>query len=192
MENHQLINSNSSDVEYFTPPEIIEASRATMGRIELDPASSEVANLRVKADAWFGIGDRSLERGWTSHSLFMNHPFGRAEKPCEQNCIKKHVHHDYELYGNAIWINKLEREYIMGSVKEAICVTFACTSEKWFQPLLKRPQCFLAPRTNYYLPDGSIKKGVTKGSVITFFGKNVDKFAESFESLGVIKVPYCR
>jgi hypothetical protein len=67
-------------------------------------------------------------------------------------------------------------------------ITYACTSEKWFQPLLQKPQCFLSPRTNYYLPDGSVKKGVTKGSVVTNFGADVSRFREAFASLGVVKI----
>ena len=44
------------------------------------------------------------------------------------------------------------------------------------------------PVPNYYLPDGSVKKGVTKGSVVTYFGQDVASFSEAFASLGVVKV----
>jgi len=50
------------------------------------------------------------------------------------------------------------------------------------------PQCFLQPRTNYYLPDGSLKKGVTKGSVVTYMGPNLKRFREVFTKHGVVKV----
>ena len=46
---HQQINQTSGDVEYYTPPAIIEAARLVMGTIDLDPASSETANERVRA-----------------------------------------------------------------------------------------------------------------------------------------------
>jgi hypothetical protein len=98
----------------------------------------------------------------------MNHPFGKNL--------------------NAKWINKLEAEYRSGRLEEALCTTYACASEKWFQPLLLRPQFFLCPRTNYYLPDGSLKKGVTKGSEVTNFGVDVLQFETAFASLGVVKV----
>ena len=71
-----------------------------------------------------------------------------------------------------------------------VWITFAATSEKWFRPLLLRPQCFLFPRTQYLLPDGSVKRGVTKGSCVTYFGPNVEAFAREFSSLGEVKVPY--
>ena len=97
----------------------------------------------------------------------MNHPFGRGS--------------------NAAWINKLESEFACGNVIEACCITYACTSEVWFQPLLRRPQCFLSPRTNYLLPDGTVFRGVTKGSVVTYFGTRSNAFTDAFQDLGVVK-----
>lgn len=186
----QLINQSSGDVEIYTPGFIIEAARVALGgRISLDPASSELANQRVKADCWFGKEDRSMERGWDG-PLWMNHPYGRAEKACEPGCCKDHVHHDFEWFGNARWINKLiyEHDNGNGNVKTACCITFASTSEGWFRPLLDYPQCYLWPRTNYLKPDGSIYRGVTKGSVVTYFGRDIDLFRQAFKGLGTVKV----
>lgn len=187
MQSHQLINQSSSEVEYYTDPRILEAARRVMGFISLDPASSESANKHVKADAWFGPEDRSLERGWNG-PLWMNHPFGRPEPACEPGCSKSHVHHSIEYFGNAAWINRLVQSFTDQTVNEACCITYACTSEKWFQPLMPYPQCFLSPRTNYYLPDGTIKKGVTKGSVVTYMGSRATRFARIFRPFGYVKV----
>ena len=164
---HKQINQTSGDVEYYTPPAIIAAATLVLGTIDLDPASSETANERVQAVRIFTEADDGLNREWAG-KVWMNHPFGKAQNPK--------------------WIKKLEEEFESGRVTEACCITYACTSEKWFQPLLQRPQCFLSPRTNYYLPDGSLKKGVTKGSVVTYFGENVSRFREAFASLGVVKI----
>lgn len=78
-------------------------------------------------------------------------------------------------------------EYKAGATTQACCITYACTSERWFQPLLAFPMCFLVPRTNYYLPDGTLKRGVTKGSVVTYLGSGVARFRAHFASLGVVK-----
>ena len=69
------------------------------------------------------------------------------------------------------------------------CITFASTSERWFQPLFAYPLCFLHPRTNYLLPDGSPKRGVTKGSVVAYLGDNVGGFIEAFGPLGCVMLP---
>ena len=167
MKAHQQINQTSGDVEYYTPPAIIAAATLILGTIDLDPASSAAANERVKSIRIFTEDDDGLAQEWHG-KVWMNHPFGKKV--------------------NSKWISKLEEEYQSGRVQEALCLTYACTSEKWFQPLLQRPQCFLCPRTNYYLPDGSVKKGVTKGSVVTYFGEDDERFAEAFASLGVVKI----
>jgi ParB family chromosome partitioning protein len=188
---HQLINQTSSDVEYYTPVEIIDAARRVMGAIDLDPASSEIANRFVKAGQIFTKDDNGLKLHWFGN-VFMNHPFGRAEKACAAPCVnlgKTHVCHDYDFYGNAAWIDYLVAE--CGTrASQACCITYACTSEAWFQPLMKQPQCYLTPRTNYRLPDGTIKKGVSKGSVVTYFGNNLDVFAREFAPFGAIKIEY--
>jgi len=164
---HQLINQTSGIVEYYTPPHIIAAARRVLGVIDLDPASSTKANERVRAYQIFTEADDGLTKEWHGR-VWMNHPFGLVQNP--------------------LWVQKLEREYLSGRTIEACCIAYACTSEKWFQPLLRRPQCFLSPRTNYLLPDGTVKKGVSKGSVVTYYGSDVEKFAREFGSLGVVKV----
>jgi ParB family chromosome partitioning protein len=169
MTNHQFCNQDSGDTEYYTPAPIIEAARSIMGGIDIDPASSAKANEQVKAKKFFALEDDGLSQEWHG-TVWMNHPFGRGR--------------------NRKWIAKLEQEYTAGRVTQACCITFAATSEKWFRPLLLRPQCFLFPRTQYLLPDGSVKRGVTKGSCVTYFGPNVEAFAREFSSLGEVKVPY--
>lgn len=167
---HRLINQDSGDVEFYTPIKIIDAARRVMGQIELDPFSSAAANAHVKAARYFTPADDGLAQQWITPAFWMNHPFGRIMTP--------------------LCIAKVEAEHTSGRAVQGLCVTFAATSERWFQPLLRRPQCYLSPRLNYYLPDGSIKRGVTKGSVITYFGSDVAAFAREFGAFGVIKVTY--
>ncbi len=169
MNNDQLINVDTGNFEYYTPSFIIEAARTTMGNIDLDPSSCKIANERVKAGKIFTLDDNGLKQNWQGN-IWMNHPFGKKS--------------------NKLWIDKLVSEYKSGNVKQACCITFAATSEKWFQPLLQFPQCFLSPRTNYLYPNGKIKTGCPKGSVVTYFGDNVSSFNVEFRNLGTIKINY--
>lgn len=191
---HQLINQDSGNTEYYTDPKILEKARQVLGHIDLDPASSPIANQKVGAAHYFTEKDDGLKQVW-SGNVWMNHPFSKGEKACNDKCKKKtckergyHIHTD--LPGNKDWINKLDHEYRFGKVSQALCICFAATSEGWFQPLAKYPQCYLAPRTNYYDSDGNKVKGVTKGSVITYLGDDVDKFYEAFKDMGEVKVPW--
>lgn len=160
------INQTIGLYEYYTPAPIIEAARKAMGSIDLDPASSEAANLRVKATDIFTEADDGLTKMWWGN-VWLNHPFGRTQNPA--------------------WIDKVIDEWAESNFSQLCCITYACTSEKWFRPLLNHTQCFLYPRTNYHLPDGSIKRGVTKGSVVTYFGHRQSEFAEAFKMLGAVK-----
>lgn len=193
MKSHQLINQTSGEVEYYTPAPIIEAARGTMGGIDLDPASSERANKIVRAKSFFTKDDNSLQRPWAGR-VWMNHPFHAGWKACVRGCKRKtcrtrgHIYED--IPGNAAWINKLVLEYENGGVTQACCITYASTSEAWFQPLLNYPQCFLHGRTNYLLPSGEVLKGVSKGSVVTYFGQRVDEFHRYFRGLGTVKIPF--
>lgn len=194
MNNASLINQTSSNYEYYTPQEIIEAARNAMGSIDLDPSSSAEANKIVKAKMIFTKEMDSIPMPWDCGTLWMNHPFGRREDPCAPDCQKhlknpKHVHHSEMWYGNAAWISKLIREMEIGRISyAACCITYACTSEAWFSMLLDYPNCFLIPRTNYLTPDGKVKPGVTKGSVVTYFGRDVQLFKEAFAKLGKLKI----
>lgn len=166
MNNAQLINQDSGNFEYYTPSDITEMAREVMGFITLDPFSSAEANKRVKASAFMDIHDDGLSKPWYGN-VWMNHPFGRF---MNKACIEKYVH-----------------EYEIGNVKQACNITFAATSEAWFRPLLAYPQCFIHGRTNYYLPSGEKKTGVTKGSVVTCLGKDVEKFKAVFSRIGTVK-----
>ena len=166
--NATLINQTSGKVEYYTPADIVEAARRVMGDIDLDPASSPAANLTVKATTFFTEADDGLARCWYGR-VWMNHPFGRNL--------------------NRPWVSKLVEEYRAGRVDQACCITFAATSEVWFRPLFDFPLCFLSPRTDYRLPDGSILRGVTKGSVVAYLGDQVDRFVDVFGRLGRAMLP---
>jgi hypothetical protein len=191
MNSATLINQTSGEVEYYTDPKIIAAAKEVFGGvISLDPASSAAANANIGALRYFGKELDGITQPWQSETLWLNHPFGRAEEPCKPDCEKDHVHHDFRCYGNAAWITKLETEFDLGRFSEGLSITYAATSETWFQPLMRRPQCFLAPRTNYYLPNGEVKRGVTKGSAVTYYGNDVPKFAMAFKRFGEIKVRY--
>lgn len=193
--NAQLINQTSSNVEYFTLPKIADTAREFLSGIDLDPASCPAANQIIKADNYFTKDENGLSLPWHGR-IWMNHPFGKKEAACTKpgpKCERlktntRHKCHNYDFYGNKAWIDKLISEYQIANVEEALCITYALTSEAWFQPLMQFPQCFLCPRTNYYGADGQIVKGVTKGSVITYLGGRTLQFWKSFQKMGTVKV----
>lgn len=171
LNNASLINQTSGNFEYYTPSFIVEAARRVMGSIDLDPASSAIANQTVRAMHYYTIEDDGLQQPWFGN-VWMNHPFSRANNPK--------------------WIDKLRIEYEIGDVGQACCICFAATSEGWFQPLFDYPLCFLSPRTNYVLPDGTLKEDVTKGSVVAYLGLNLLGFITEFKPFGSLTLPAWR
>lgn len=169
-ESHELINQDSGNTEWYTPPEIIEAARNTLGVIQYDPFSCTKANQVVKAIVFSSkeFNEDGFLFDWQNLKVWCNHPFSRENNK--------------RIAAKAI------SEYQKGA--EIVMITFAATSEGWFKPLLAYPQCFLYGRTNYFDEQGNKVKGVTKGSVVTYLGNNVDKFYEAFKHLGQVKVPY--
>ena len=188
---HQLINQDSGNQEYYSPLQVLDLARQVLGTIDLDPASCSTANINVGAKQFYTKEDDGLSKPWHGN-VWMNHPFSKGEKSCRAKCGKKKCGYrghciTQDIPGNGIWTNKLVSEYQLGNVTEAICITFASMSEKWMQPLIPFAQCFPVGRINYVQQNGAILRGVTKGSVITYIGPNEDKFREIFSQLGQVK-----
>ncbi len=167
--NAQLINADSGNFEYYTPHDIVDRARLAMGSIDLDPFSSEAANNNVKASKFYTKEDNGFEKSWYGN-IWVNHPFSRENNP--------------KIFDKAI------REYELGNADQICLITYASTSEGWFRKSLDFPQCYLYKRTNYLLPDGTVKKGVTKGSVVTYIGNNEEEFYKHFKDIGKVKVAY--
>lgn len=199
MNNANLVNQTSGDAgfEYYTPPVWTAAARAMFGVIDLDPASNVVANKTVQAKQYFTEADNGLVQPWHGR-VWMNHPFHRGEAACvsdhskckKKACQKRGYHINEPIPSNADWVNKLLHEYLSSNIEEALCITFCNSSETWFRPLLQWPQLFPHGRVHYLGKDGKPIKGCTKGSVITYIGTDIKRFAKAFNHLGTIKVPY--
>lgn len=185
MENHQLVNQDSGNVEWFTPRKIVQVASKLMHGIDLDPACSDAAWKYQNHHAIYYHAENGLSREWNG-KVWMNHPFARSENRCTYGCrkkiCKKRGHHiDEPIPGNEVWINKLVNAHDAGRVEQACCITYASVSEQWFQPLLRYPQFFFCGRVNYI--DGTTLqpvKSVTKGSVFTWlFDKKMRTYQEA-------------
>lgn len=126
MQAHQLINQDSGQTEWYTPSPIIEAARAVMGGIDLDPASSPAANETVGAAEFFTVAADGLSRPWHGR-VWLNPPFS----------------------DNARFIPKLVREYQAGRVTEACVITFASLDTEWARLLMAYPRWYPVGRVAF-------------------------------------------
>lgn len=88
---------SSATPEHGTPLDYIAAARTVLGRIDLDPASSEVFNQNVKATRYFTKEDNCLSLDWQrpdggASTVLQNSPSGnggRLVKACWKKLLEE-------------------------------------------------------------------------------------------------------
>lgn len=61
---HPFVMNNSGNSEWYTPSKYIEAARAVMGSIDLDPATTEQANKTICAKKYYTRETNGLLQEW--------------------------------------------------------------------------------------------------------------------------------
>lgn len=158
-----FVCNNTGKVEWYTPAYIIEAARETMGSIDLDPASSDIANRTVKANTYYTKEDDGLSKLWFGN-VWLNPPYAKL----------------------------LIKQFIMAAIekrseyKQAIILVNNATETRWFQDLLNIVSvvCFHKHRIKFNDVDGE-SGGPLQGQVILYIGSNTTKFIENFSQYGI-------
>lgn len=166
--------------EWYTPPKYIEAARAVMGGIELDPASCAAANCIVKAERYYTKEDNGLEQEWRARTIWLNPPYGRTEKM--QGTRKSTI---------GLFVEKLLRAYESGLVEQAIVLATTEVNARWFYPLWQYPICFPDHRVKFLVPEKN-ERGVYSqmfGTSFAYIGPNEQKFIEVFAQFGHVVKP---
>jgi ParB family chromosome partitioning protein len=173
----QMLIGGISAMELYTPEREMGYIRRVLGRIDLDPASCEMANTVVQATRYYSLyegGEDGLELDWDGR-IFRNPPYARG-------LVSQFIH-------------KLIVSYEAGFVEEAILLVRPCTDTRWCQELLAYPVCFYRGCIKFYTPYTSYKgRTFTKntydnhfGSSFHYFGPNLGRFVEVFSELGMVK-----
>ena len=152
----------TGDNEWYTPPDYISAARTVMGKIDLDPASSEEANTIVNAARIFTIEDDGLAQDWEG-SVWLNPPYAS------------------DLVGR--FIEKL----LAADISEAVVLVNNATETRWFQSLLRAASavCFPAKRIKFWGPDKETGAPL-QGQAVLYLGPNQEDFERYFGEFGVV------
>jgi phage N-6-adenine-methyltransferase len=163
------VANNSGDNEWYTPVKYIEAARSVMGAIDLDPASTQIANDVIGAANYYTAEDDGLTKDWVGN-VWMNPPY------------------DGSLIGS--FTEKLCESHQMGSVDQAIALVNNATETKWFQALASQASaiCFPSGRVKFWHPQ---KEAVPlQGQAILYLGCAGHEFARVFSSFGFCMEAY--
>jgi ParB family chromosome partitioning protein len=164
VQNHRA--GGTGENEWYTPAEYVEAARDVMGGIDLDPASSAVAQKTIKARRHYSKDDDGLAHKWAGR-VWLNPPYA-------QPLIRQ-------------FADKVADEVQSGRVSEAIVLTHNYTDTAWFHVLAASCSaiCFTRGRIGFLDPNGK-KAAPTQGQAFFYFGANVGKFADRFAGFGFV------
>ena len=160
--NRPHVSYNSGNNEWYTPADIIEAARAVMGSIDIDPASNDIAQKVVKAKIYYTAESNGLNKKWTGN-VWLNPPYAS------------------ELIGK--FVDKLIKE--QEHYEQAIILVNNATETEWFRKIISIASavCFPKGRVKFYLPDG--KTGAPlQGQAILYIGASPKKFTDAFLKVG--------
>jgi hypothetical protein len=159
----------TGEMEWYTPSDYIDAVREVLGgRIDLDPASSPMAQAIVQAEKFYTIDDDGLAQDW-SGSVWLNPPF-------KSSLVKQ-------------FAEKLIAEHVNGDVPAAVMVTNSYTETSWWHSLARAGAavCFTRGRIKFDSPHGE-KAAPTNGQCFYYFGVERERFEQRFSEFGLVMV----
>jgi len=184
------IQHSSDTAEHFTPVEIIEAARAVLGRIDLDPASSALANRYVKATKIYTKRSNGFTKRWLPR-VFLNPPGGLCDALGRQSAGRVAGGGSSAVF----WWGKLAEEYAHGKVTAAIFVGF---SLEILQSAQARGFCSTPLDWSFCVPRKRIRfmqahgrslvpgNSPTHASAIVYLGIKDALFEEHFSQFGKV------
>lgn len=163
------VTLNTGKTEWYTPEHILESARTVLGGFDLDPASSEAANINVRADRIFTAEDDGLSQEWPVGRIWMNPPYaaGLVDK----------------------FVSRFCEEIRRGST--GIVLVNNATETGWFHDLLAVASavCFPKGRIRFICPDEGDKGTPLQGQAIVYCGPDPASFKAEFLGRGTILCP---
>lgn len=180
----QTLTSSRSN-EWFTPSRYTEMANRVMGGLDLDPASSELANrFFVRARSYYDKEIDGLNQPWGGR-IWLNPPYGSGGG-----------------YSTAdIWMTKLLHEYDTRRVCHAVVLTKTVPGYKWWDSYFHGAWpglvCVARGRISFInaswvAEDGTVTvpNGVSNisktASSFWYIGDNEDKFKRVFGEIGKV------
>lgn len=148
-----------------TPDEVLDAARKLFGgEIELDAASSEKANERIKAKRIFTIETNALLQRWDAASVWLNPPYSRGS-----------------MGPFTDWFLRQRIYFVQG-----LMLVNVDTSTVWFQKLQATfDHVYFRERLAFIDPDTGLKVDNNRYQQAIFYsGNRFQHFREIFQCFG--------
>jgi hypothetical protein len=159
------VSQSTGENEWYTPPIYIEAARAAMNGIDLDPASSKLAQETVKAGAYYSIDIDGLSKPWFGN-VWLNPPYSK------------------DLIGK--FTERLRIAFEDGQVPQAVVLVNNATDTVWFQKLASVASafCFCAGRIKFNNKRGEQQNAPLQGQCFLYLGEQSERFCNEFRGFG--------
>jgi ParB family chromosome partitioning protein len=161
------VSANTGVPEWYTPGDYIETARKVLGDIDLDPASSDIAQQRVQATTYYTLADDGLAQEWAGR-VWMNPPYS-------SDLVNK-------------FVNKLCDHFEAGDVTAAVVLVNNATETRWFRRAgeLATAVCFPTGRIKFLDENGEPRGTPLQGQALLYFGDRADKFLSAFGEVGLV------
>jgi len=159
--------AGGGEVEWYTPPEMVDLAREAMGSIDVDPASNPTAQQWIDAGEYFTAETDGLAQEWNGN-VWINPPY-------KTDLIRG-------------FADKAVEEFKAGRMKQMCWLSPPnSTDANWCQGLFEISSaiCFPNERTRFIASDGHAE-GSAWSSMIIYVGKGSVKFDKAFSKIGVV------
>jgi len=151
---------DSRNDDWYTPKEWISFAHNVLGKIDLDPFSSELANKTVKAGRFFTIEDNAFLQTWEADTVWMNPPYTRG------------------IANRAI--AKFLEEFRMGNFRAGMVLVNNMTDTRWYGQMYQDDPlfCNIIGRISFENAAGQCVSGNTRGQSLFLFANKSSKNAK--------------
>lgn len=167
----RTVIGNSRD--WCTPPKYVEAVRAVLGEIMLDPCSNEWSQIGAVTE-WRLPQDDGLHHEWNYATIYVNPPYG-----ADQKRGTKIIH----------WLKKCAEAHELYGAEVIALVPVAANTNHWKQFVWPKAQaiCFLYDTRLRFLVQGRDDgKGAPMACAAIYWGNNKERFAPVFRQHGAV------
>jgi ParB family chromosome partitioning protein len=161
------VGQATGENEWYTPEEYIMAAKELMKNIDVDPASSDIANQTVIATKYYTAEDDGRIQKWEGN-VWMNPPY--AQPLVTEFC------------------DLLVEKFKSGEVKQACVLVNNATETNFYQNMMENCQaiCFIKGRVKFIDREGKSTGTPLQGQTILYFGGNHKEFGAIFSQFGVV------